>query len=438
MFHQKISTLSKKAKENKFFIIVAVIAFAGGILGGAFVAPAYTRASIFGDIYRGIVNGVGGVSSGSSSNLNLNSTPSNSSVSSVTNDYEQAVINAVQKASPAVVSIVISKDVPVVEQCPYNPFSNLPQQFQQFFDFGGNGSQLYQPCNTGKTQKQEVGGGSGFIISSDGLILTNKHVVSDTSADYTVFTNDGKKYTAKVLARHPTLDIALVKISATNLPTVELGDSSNLKLGQTSIAIGNALGEFRNTVSVGNVSGLARTLTASDGSGNAETLDNVIQTSAAINPGNSGGPLLDLSGRVIGIDTAMVSGAQNIGFAIPINYAKKSIQSVISSGKISVAYLGVRYIMLTSDVASQYGIKQTSGALIKGDSNNFAVEKNSPAEKAGLQEGDVITKVDGQDVNAQNPLASIISQKNPGDTIVITFIRNGKEMTANVTLSERK
>ena len=169
-----------------------------------------------------------------------------------------------KEASPAVVSIVISEQVPIVEQCPYNPFGNLSPEFQQFF---GATPDMTEPCDTGKTQLQEVGGGSGFIISSDGLILTNKHVVSDASASYTVITNDGKKYNAKVLARDPSQDFAVVKISATGLPTVTLGDSDGLDLGQTAIAIGNALGQFSNTVSVGVVSGLERTVTASDESG---------------------------------------------------------------------------------------------------------------------------------------------------------------------------
>lgn len=426
--------------KNKLVIFLVAAAFLGGVIGSSLFFAPRTNANIFDDIYRGIIKSLGeGSSSSPVQTLPslLGGIQSGGNNPVVVNDYEQAIIGAVKKASPAVVSIIISKDVPVIEQCPYDPFSNVPQEFQQFFDFGG-GAQFYQPCQKG-TKYQEVGGGSGFIVSSDGLIVTNKHVVSDTSADYTVFTNDGKKYPAKVLARHPSLDIALVKISVSNLPTLELGDSSVIQLGQTAIAIGNALGEFRNTVSVGNISGLARTLTASDsGTGASETLNDVIQTSAAINPGNSGGPLLDLSGRVIGINTAMVSGAQNIGFAIPINIAKKSIESVSSFGGIKIAYLGVRYTMLNTDVAQQYGVSQTSGALIEGDSSSSAVEPGSPAENAGLKEGDIIIKIGGQDVNSDNPLTSIISQKNPGDIVTLTIIRAGKEITVGVTLGERK
>lgn len=434
MLYHKVKKMCDFFKKNKLTIILITAAFIGGVFGSSAIFPSVTRANIFSDIYQNIIGGMKSITSTSTPSI-LENKPEVKKPE-VINDYEQAVINAVQKASPAVVSIVISKDVPVIEQCPYDPFSNLPQEFQQFFNIGG-GSQFYQPCQKG-TQKQDVGGGSGFIITSDGLILTNKHVVSDTSADYTVFTNEGKKYSAKVLARHPSLDLAVVKIVASGLPTVDIGDSSGLKLGKTAIAIGNALGEYRNTVSVGVISGLARTITASDGAGQSETIDNVIQTSSAINPGNSGGPLLNLSGQVIGINVAMVSGAQNIGFAIPINAAKKSIESVSTSGQIRVAYLGIRYVMLDSDLAKKYKVSQTSGALVKRDANSFAVEPNSPADKAGLKEGDVITKVDGKDLNDDNPLRSVIAQKNPGDAMALTVIRDGKEINLDVILGERK
>src|SRR3989344_3634091 len=247
-------------------------------------------------------------------------------------DYEEAVVKAVEIASPAVVSIVISKDVPIIENCPSNPFSDLPSEFQDFFGSPGGGFQFYQPCQKG-IEKKEIGGGSGFIISSGGLILTNKHVASDKKASYTVLTNDGNKYDAEILAQDSVMDLAVVKIKASNLPVLKLGNSDSVKLGQTAIAIGNALGEFRNTVSVGVISGLARTITASGG-GQTETIEGVLQTDAAINQGNSGGPLLNLKGEVIGVNTAMVSGAQNIGFAIPINKAKRAIESVKKSGRI--------------------------------------------------------------------------------------------------------
>lgn len=351
-------------------------------------------------------------------------------------DYEQAVMNAVKKASPAVVSIIISKNVPIVEQCPYNPFGNLPPEFQQFF--GGGSSGFTAPCDTGKTKLQEVGGGSGFIISSDGLILTNKHVVSDTSASYTVLMDVGTKYDATVLARDPSQDFAVVKIKATGLPTVTLGDSNGLALGQTTIAIGNALGEYSNSVSVGVISGLSRTVTAGDpNSAREETIRGVIQTDAAINPGNSGGPLLNLRGEVIGINTAIASGAQSIGFAIPINQAKRDINSVKTNGEIQVSYLGVRYMVVTADIAKAQNLSVTSGALVRGGEDGPAVASGSPALKAGVQAEDIIVKVNSQAIDANHDLGTAISQYNVGDTVTLTINRAGKIITLPVTLAKR-
>lgn len=350
-------------------------------------------------------------------------------------DYENAVVKAVEIASPAVVSIVISKDVPVIEQCPYNPFSDLPSEFQDFFGFPGGGFQFYQPCQKG-TEKKEVGGGTGFIISSDGLILTNKHVASDKKASYTVFTNDGKKYDAEILAQDPVMDIAVVKIKASNLPVLKLGNSDSVKLGQTAIAIGNALGEFRNTVAVGVISGLARTITAS-GAGQVETIEGVLQTDAAINQGNSGGPLLNLKGEVIGINTAMVSGAQNIGFAIPINKAKRAIESVKKSGRIITPFLGVRYILISPELAKKEELSVDYGALVRGGQDGPAVVKKSPAEKAGIQTEDIILAINGKKISQNNTLASMIQNFNVGDTITLKILRNGKEMEIKVKLEER-
>lgn len=242
---------------------------------------------------------------------------------------DKSVIEVVKETSPAVVSVIVSKDLPVIEQYyeEYNPFGN-DEFLKNFF-----GSDFFAPFLVPRyrqsgTEKKEIGGGTGFIISSNGLILTNKHVVNDTEADYTILTNDGEKIPAQVLLRDPNNDIAVIKIDKTGLPVIELGDSDKIAIGQTVIAIGNTLGEFRNTVSVGVVSGLQRTITASSGSGQTEELSEVIQTDAAVNPGNSGGPLLDLKGRAIGINVAIVQGAQNIGFSLPINSVKKAIEQI--------------------------------------------------------------------------------------------------------------
>ncbi len=410
-----------------------VLILLAGILIGAIVSPALrtplARANFLEDLWKSIISPLGGVSS------TAQKATGGVQPYQPTMDYERAVIDAVKKTSPAVVSITISKYVPILEQCPYSPFSDLPQEFQQFF---GDQNQFYAPCNTGKKELQEVGSGSGFIISSNGLILTNKHVVSDKNASYTVFTNDGKKYDAKVLARDPVQDLAVVRINAENMPTIELGDSDQLELGQTAIAIGNALGEFRNTVSVGVISGLSRTVTAGGANFGQETIQGVIQTDAAINPGNSGGPLLNLRGQVIGINTAVASGAQGIGFAIPINRAKRDIESVKTSGEIQVAFLGVRYIAITPELAKKEKLSVEYGALVRGSSDGPAIQKNSPAEKAGIKAEDIILEVDGKKVTSESPLGDIISQKNVGQTVTIKILRDGKEITVTATLEKRQ
>ena len=347
--------------------------------------------------------------------------------------YEQAIINAAKNVSPSVVNIVISKNLPTYEQKYIDPFGDLipdiqiPQQVQ-------NGTKL-----------QEVGAGSGFIVSVDGLVLTNKHVVSDTSAEYTVLTNDGKKYKAKVLALDPVQDLAVIKIqldgaqAGKKFASVTLGDSSGVQIGQTAIAIGNALGQFSNTVSVGVVSGLGRTISASDQMNSvSETLEGIIQTDAAINSGNSGGPLLNLRGEVIGIDTAVAQGAQDIGFAIPINMAKKDIDQVVATNKIVYPFLGVRYIVVNTDVQQQYKLSVDYGALVlKGDKGEPAVTAESAAEKAGIKEKDIILEVNGEKISAGNSMATIIQKYNPGDKVTLHILRSGKEMDASVTLGAR-
>ncbi len=417
--------------SNKKIIAILIAGIVIGVIAAPALKTPLAKANLFNDLWN---NFVSPFSQNNSSTTLQNTQGQNGQAYQPPIDYERAVIDAVKKASPAVVSITISKYVSIVEQCPYDPFGNLSPEFQNMFDFGNGFS---TQCDTGKKQLQEVGGGSGFIISSNGLILTNKHVVSDTKASYTVFTNDGKKYSATVLARDPSQDLAVVKIEASNLPTVELGDSDQLELGQTAIAIGNALGEYRNTVSTGVVSGLSRTVTAGGDGLGQETIQGVIQTDAAINPGNSGGPLLNLRGQVIGINTAMASGAQSIGFAIPINRAKKDIESVKTNGEIQVAFLGVRYITVTPDMAKKENLAVDYGALVRGSSDGPAVQPKSPADKAGLKAEDIILEVDGKKVDSTNLLSDIISEKNVGQSITLKINRDGKEMTVTVILEKR-
>jgi len=242
------------------------------------------------------------------------------------------IIEVAKKVCPAVITIVISKDLPKIEG-----FYLLP--------FGGQ--KYVVPQFNKKRERTRIGGGSGFIVSADGYILTSAHVVGDPEADYTVIFEPQKTYPAKVLAKDPISDVAVLKVKAKNLPYLELGDSDKIELGQTVIAVGNALGEFHDTVSTGVVSGMSRVITAFSGlTSQTAQLRGLIQTDAAINPGNSGGPLVDIGGKVIGINTAMVMGAQNIGFAIPIDYAKKDLEEVKKYGKIKRPFLGVRYVLL--------------------------------------------------------------------------------------------
>ena len=354
---------------------------------------------------------------------------------------EEAVIKVVKEVSPAVVSIIITKDLPVFEEYYVSPFEEFFGQ--PFFEF-----KIPQYKQKG-TQKQEIGGGTGFIISEDGMILTNGHVVSDKDADYTVLTNNGKKYPARVLARDSIRDLAVIKIEGEktidnqgklnlkSFPPLKLGDSDKLQIGQTVIAIGNALGEFRNTVSVGVISGLGRTVTASGG-GMIETLEDVIQTDAAINKGNSGGPLLNLKGEVIGVNFAMAQQAESIGFTIPINKAKKDIKQVKTLGKIVYPFLGTRYVLINEEIQKENNLPVDYGAWVqKGEGGEAAIFPGSAAEKIGLKEEDIILEFNGEKITLENTLAKIIMKYNPGDIITLKILREGKEKIFELTLGER-
>ena len=342
---------------------------------------------------------------------------------------EEKIITAVNQASQAVVSIIVSKDLPVLEKYYVSPFEDF---FNDSFD-----AKIPQYKEKG-TEKKEIGGGTGFIISKDGLIVTNKHVVLDEEADYAVLTNDGRSFDAEVLARDPVQDLAIIKINGTELPTVELGDSSKLQIGQSVITIGNALGELRNTISVGVISGLGRTITAS-GIGLVETIEDVIQTDAAINKGNSGGPLLNLKGEVIGINTATVISAQNIGFAIPVNKVKKDIKQIKSLGKIVYPFLGVRYVLITEKIQKENDLLVNYGVwVIKGSGGQKAIFPDSAADKAGLQENDIILEFNNEKITIDNSLVKIIVKYDPGDKAVLKILRDGKEKLVNIILGERE
>ena len=330
---------------------------------------------------------------------------------------ESVVIEVAEKVSPSVVTVGIIKTQRVLDLFEWDPFMDP-------FGF------FRQPKS--KEQKIQRDIGSGFIISADGLVVTNKHVVADTQAKYRVITKDDKEYEVKKIYRDPVNDLAILKIDASGLKPVELGDSDKLKVGQFVIAIGTALGQFRHTVTTGVISGLGRGITAgSPFEGYVERLDNVIQTDAAINPGNSGGPLLNSAGQVIGVNVAVAAEGQNIGFALPINLVKESLANFEKTGKFERPFLGVRYRMISQDLALLNDVPQ--GAYV------VEVVEGSPADRAGIKEGDIITKLDGQPVREKDGgLAKLIAQKKIGETVRLTIWRDGEQKEVTATLEKFK
>ncbi len=373
----KSQTNSSDNLWRKRFISLVLVSFVVGALGG-----------IFG--YRLVGEGVGDVTFNSAGTKTFQ-----------TVEQQSAIIDAVKKINPAVVSITASTSI---------------------LDFFG------------RPQTSESAG-TGFIVDKSGLIVTNKHVVSNERADYSVFTSDGKEYQAKVVARDSLNDIAFVKIEGNDLPVATLGDSEDLQLGQTVIAVGYALGQYENSVTSGIVSGIGRNISASDSfGGSSEVLDDVIQTDAAINSGNSGGPLVDISGQVIGINTAVAS-AENIGFALPINDVKKQVSSVISSGKIIRPYIGIRYVPITKEYAARNDLDYDYGILIYGGGNT-AVAANSPAASAGIKTGDIILKIGNDKIDDKHSLSGLLQKYNPKDKVTLTILRDGREIQVDVILGE--
>lgn len=285
---------------------------------------------------------------------------------------------------------------------------------------------------------QQDGAGSGIIISKDGYILTNKHVVNGADT-VDVVLSDGTSYdNVKVIGVDPLNDIAFMKIpNVDNLPVAELGNSSSIRVGQQVVAIGNSLGQYQNTVTSGIISGTGRPISAQDGNG-VENLTDLLQTDAAINPGNSGGPLLNLQGQVIGINTAIVKDAQGIGFAIPINATKGLLKGVLAGGSVERAYIGINYTSITAEVAKQYNLPVKKGAYVHSGSSKSAVIVGSPAAKAGIQEKDIVTKVNSVETGTQGGLSSLVSEYAPGETIELTVLRNNQEVAVKVTLAVYK
>ena len=380
-------SVSKTAKNifNSTTLIIIIVALVAGGIGGFIGAKYYSP--------------------------RLTSLDSTAVQQKIVSSQSDLIASIAKEVSPSVVSITVKSQ---------SQASTLQQLF------GGQGAGTSESA------------GTGIIISSDGMVVTNKHVIPDGTTSVSITTSDGTKYDdVKVVARDPrsNVDVAFVKINgAKNLKPAKIGDSSKMQVGDAVVAIGYALGEFENTVTSGIISGLGRPITAGDGATSTETLSNLFQTDAAINPGNSGGPLVNMNGEVIGINTAVAGNAQNIGFSIPVNDVKSQISSILEKGKLEVPYMGVRYVVLTPAIKQQFDLSTDTGAWLKATNATQAVINGSPADKAGLKEGDIITKVNGEAIDADNPLAQRLSKYKVGDTLEITYVRDGKTSTTKVTL----
>lgn len=410
--------------NNKFWIVLILVAVLSSLLGSFFGLMASTN-----------------VSPGFQAKLNRILSRNDKSVTEigVAENRKQiifedsAIIEVAKKSNPSVVSIMISKDVSTYQGNTniVDPFWGIPL---------GDGSSGANQSDGQKTQKQVVGSASGFFITTDGLILTNKHVVEDKQSSFEVITQDGKQYSVDVLAQDPIRDVAIIKIQGNGFPILNLGDSDSLQIGQTVIAIGDSLGEFSNSVSRGIVSGLKRNVNAMSSFGETERLTDIIQTDAAINLGNSGGPLLNIDGDVVGINVARAQGAENIAFSLPINQVKRLIDQVKNGTKFSVAYLGVRYVVIDSLVESQaqlpvdYGVLVTRGSKV----TDLAVLPGSAADLAGIAENDIILEINNQKITKDHQLGDIISSLNVGDTVNIKVWHKGQIKDVTATLQELK
>ena len=393
--------------RSQFVLLVILVSFVTSIFTGIVTATLVTQAPLpmTQTINRVIEKTIETVIPGTmgTAMLNAEKEPQVIIVS-----QEDLVIKLVEDVSSAVVSVVASKDIPIIEQFFVNPFEE-DEVLKQFFGRGMLPQVEIPQYRQNGTEKKQVSGGTGFFVSSDGFLLTNKHVVADKEAEYSIIMNDGSKFPAKVLARNPMNDIAILKVDGENFNFIPLANSSQIKVGQTVVAIGNALGEFQNTVSIGIVSGLDRSVVATGPSGLVEQLQKIIQTDAAVNLGNSGGPLLDLSGRVIGINTAVAQGAENVGFALPIDIAKKDVADVKEFGEIRYAYLGVRYLMINTEVQKERGLAVDYGALLIDEEEGQPVMKDSPAEKVGLKNGDIILEFNKTKISVKNILSDFLN-----------------------------
>ncbi len=355
---------------------------------------------------------------------------------------QNSVIRVADSLKDSVVSVVATKDIQYqVGGSAFfeNPLFNDPF-FKQFMDVPDQTQPQTKP--EVKTEKTQVSAGTGFVVTNDGLILTNKHVVADTEAEYTVTFNGTDKYSAEVVTRDPAYDLAILRIKNTKgqtfHPVTFVDSSDSVRVGQFVVAIGNALGQYDNSVTMGVISASGRTIDASTGLGSTERLSELLQTDAAINPGNSGGPLVSLSGQVLGINTAVAGGAQGIGFAIPLDQAKvgQILDQVRKNGKILRPYIGLNYIPLTAEINQQLKAGRNQGAWLKTDNGTSPIKPGSPAEKAGLKEGDIILKVNDVFINSKSNLSDLLNHSSIGDVWDLTVLRDKSTIHVKVTLEQ--
>lgn len=348
---------------------------------------------------------------------------------------ERTRIKIIKKIMPAVVSIVITKHLEDLEkELPPEALGVLPAASLKNKKLDIPDDMIDARGNV------QVGGGSGFIVASNGIIVTNKHVITEGTSQYTAITNDGKKYDAHVLCRDPINDIAIIKIEAKGLAHVTLAKSKTVELGVSVLAIGNALGIFKNTVSNGIISGLSRSVVAqADPSQPPQEMRGLLQTDAAINPGNSGGPLVNSRGEVIGINAAIISGAQNIGLAIPIQAAARDLEDLKKYGHIRRPFLGLRYLILNEKLAQKLHLPVSYGAFVtKETETDHAVLADSPADRAGVHEKDIVVSVNGKKITPDYTIQDALDPLHVGDIFEMQVLRNNKTFHAPAILTERK
>lgn len=404
------------SKKYFFVVFFVLFIFASGVLGGVV---------------------------GSSLTKEYLSSPTIQSGSIVTQEITKeklvssAISEVVQKASPSVVSIVVTKELVKYRNNPQDFFMQDPF-FNDFF--GGDdffSTPRKEPTPEVEKERRQVAGGTGFIVSSDGKVVTNKHVVSITDAEYTVILKDGTEFPATIVSRDPSNDLALLQITKGekeySFPSLPLA-SSKVEVGQFVVAIGNALGEFQNTVTMGVISAENRKIVADDNTRSGETLTNLLQTDAAINPGNSGGPLLNLEGEVLGVNTAIAAGANGIGFAIPVSEVSSILSSVASYGKIVRPFLGIMYTMNSPEVAKVFNLSVDYGAIVQEGDNI----KDSPAQKSGIIPGDIIIAMNGKRIDKNNDLKDSIGSFKAGENVEVTILRGKEELKKTVTLGKRE